>query len=120
MSAINDLKLRLSYGKSGNDRVDPYSTQATLSSTNYYFGSILAPGYAPSVLANKNLTWETTSEVNLGLDFGVLDNRISGTIEVYNRKITDVLLNRNLPAPAGYGSVQANIGKLGIVVLKLD
>ncbi|MBG6233993.1 TonB-linked SusC/RagA family outer membrane protein [Pedobacter sp. CAN_A7] len=112
ITAINDLKLRLSYGESGNDRVDPYSTQATLASTVYYFGNTLAQGYAPGLLANKNLGWETTKEINLGLDYTMFDNRVSGTVDVYNRTITDVLLNRNLPAPVGYGSVLANIGKL--------
>ena len=112
ISAINDLSLRLSYGASGNDRVGAYSTQATIGSSSYYFGSNLALGYSPNQLANKDLTWETTHEINLGLDFSLLKSRISGTIDLYNRTIENILLNRNLPAPAGFNSVTANLGKL--------
>lgn len=112
IGAINDLKLRLSYGASGNDRVDPYITQATLGASTYFFGNALVQGYSPNRLANKLLTWETTKEINLGLDFGFLGNRIYGTIDLYDRKIHDILLNRNLPAPSGWESVSANMGKL--------
>lgn len=112
ISAINDLKFRLSYGESGNDRVAPYQTQSTLSSSTYYFGNTLAAGYAPGILANKGLSWETTREVNLGLDFSLFSNRISGTVDVYNRNISDLLLNRNLPGPGGFSSVLDNIGKI--------
>lgn len=112
VSAINDLKLRVSYGISGNDRVDPYSTQATLSQTYYDFGGAVAPGYAPGQLANKDLTWETTREINLGLDFALLNGRISGTVDVYDRRIDNILLNRLLPVPSGFGSITYNIGKL--------
>ena len=110
--AINDLKIRLSYGATGNDRVDPYSTQATLGQTYYDFGAVLAPGYAPNQLPNKNLTWEITHELNAGLDFALLKNRISGSVDVYSRKIDNILLNRQLPAPSGWSSITDNIGKL--------
>ncbi|MCW3110803.1 MAG: TonB-dependent receptor plug [Segetibacter sp.] len=112
LSAINDLKIRLSYGVTGNDRVDPYSTQAALGQSYYDFGGVAASGYAPSQLPNKNLTWETTHEVNLGLDFALVTGRISGSIDVYNRKINNILLDRLLPAPAGFSSITDNIGKL--------
>lgn len=112
LTAINDLSLRLSYGASGNDRVNPYSTEASLASSVYYYGSSLAQGYYPNQLANQELTWETTHEVNLGLDFDLFKGRVSGTIDVYNRIIENILLTRNLPAPAGFSSITANIGKL--------
>jgi len=112
VTAVNDLKLRLSYGVSGNDRVNPYSTQANLGQTTYYFGSTLASGMAPSQIANKTLTWETTREVDLGLDFAILNNRVSGSIDVYNRIISNVLLNRQLPPETGFNSITDNIGKL--------
>jgi len=112
LSAINDLKLRLSYGASGNDRVDAYSTQATLGSSTYFFGNSLVQGYAPNRLANKALTWETTHEINLGLDFALLKNRVYGTVDLYNRTIDNILLDRNLPAPSGWSSVKDNLGKL--------
>jgi TonB-linked SusC/RagA family outer membrane protein len=112
VSAINDLKLRVSYGVSGNDRVNPYSTQATLNQTFYDFGGTVAPGYAPGQLANKDLAWETTREINFGLDFALLDGRISGAVDVYDRRIDNILLNRLLPVPSGFGSITYNIGKL--------
>lgn len=112
VSAVNDLKFRVSYGVTGNDRVSPYSTQATLGQTYYDFGGELAPGYAPSQLPNKNLTWETTQEVNLGLDFSLLQNRIYGSVDVYDRKIDNILLSRQLPAPSGWSSITDNVGKL--------
>jgi TonB-linked SusC/RagA family outer membrane protein len=110
--AINDLKLRLSYGVTGNDRVDPYSTQATLGQTFYDYGGVIAQGYAPNQLPNKNLTWETTNEVNAGLDFALLSNRISGSIDMYNRLIDNILLSRQLPAPSGWSSITDNVGRL--------
>ncbi|TDE17141.1 TonB-dependent receptor [Dyadobacter psychrotolerans] len=112
VSAINDLKLRVSYGVTGNDRVNPYSTQAALGQTFYDFGGVFAPGYAPNQLPNKNLTWETTHEINVGLDFGFFSNRISGSIDVYNRLIDNILLSRQLPAPSGFSSITDNVGKL--------
>ncbi|QHW01181.1 SusC/RagA family TonB-linked outer membrane protein [Spirosoma endbachense] len=112
ITAINDLKFRVSYGVSGNDRVSAYSSQATLAQTYYDFGGTLALGYAPNQLANKDLTWELTKEINLGLDFGLLNNRITGTVDVYNRLIDNILLNRQLPAPSGFSSITDNIGKL--------
>ncbi|MFD1768784.1 SusC/RagA family TonB-linked outer membrane protein [Sphingobacterium suaedae] len=112
ISAVNDLKLRVSYGVSGNDRVNPYSTQAALSQTYYDFGGAVAPGYAPGQLPNKNLTWEKTGELNVGLDFSVLNGRVSGNVDVYDRKINNILLDRLLPAPSGWESITDNIGKL--------
>lgn len=112
VSAVNDLKLRLSYGLSGNDRVNPYSTQATLGQTYYDFGGVVAPGYAPNQLPNKSLTWETTKEINAGLDFVLLKGRISGSVDVYDRKIDNILLDRLLPAPSGWNSITDNLGKL--------
>lgn len=112
ISAVNDLKLRVSYGLSGNDRVSAYSTQATLGQTYYDFGGSLAPGYAPAQLPNKDLTWETTHEINVGLDFSLLKGRISGSVDVYNRKIDNILLDRLLPAQSGWNSITDNLGKL--------
>jgi len=110
--AINDLKLRLSYGSTGNDRISAYSTQATLGQSYYDFGGTLANGYAPNQLANQNLTWETTREWNLGLDYGLFNNRISGSVDVYTRTILNILQNRQLPPETGFSSVAANIGQM--------
>lgn len=112
ITAINDLKLRLSYGSTGNDRISAYSTQANLSQTYYDFGGVQANGYAPGQLANQNLTWETTKEWNLGLDFSLLNSRVSGSVDVYSRTIQNILFSRQLPPETGFGSVSANVGQM--------
>lgn len=112
VAAIQDLKMRVSYGVSGNDRISPYSTQAALGQSYYDFGGNAAPGYAPNQLPNKNLSWERTKEVNVGLDFSFLQGRITGSLDVYDRKIDNILLERLLPAPSGWESILDNIGKL--------
>jgi TonB-linked SusC/RagA family outer membrane protein len=111
-ATINDLKLRLSYGSTGNDRINAYSTQANLGQTYYDFGGVLANGYAPNQLANRALTWETTHELNLGVDFSLFNNRVSGSVDVYTRTIQNILFSQQLPPETGFGSVSANVGKM--------
>lgn len=110
MKSVSNLKLRLSYGKTGNTGIGPYQTQGQLSRTQYDFGGTEAFGYRPSALRNNDLRWESTASANLGLDFGFLNNRISGSIEYYRSKTTDLLLGRSLPGSGGFGSVLQNVG----------
>jgi TonB-linked SusC/RagA family outer membrane protein len=112
INVLSNLKLRVSYGQVGNSGVDPYSTQARLLNTGYDFDGKAAYGFAPSNLANKDLRWERSKELNLGLDFGILKNRIAGTIEVYDRNTVDLILNQKIPTASGYSSVISNIGKI--------
>ncbi|MFN5787856.1 MAG: SusC/RagA family TonB-linked outer membrane protein, partial [Bacteroidota bacterium] len=84
LNLFSNLKLRASYGQVGNAGVNPYSTQANLINTGYDFDGSPAFGFAPQNLANKNLRWERSTELNLGIDFGFFKNRISGTLELYN------------------------------------
>ncbi len=107
---INNLKLRLSYGKTGNTGINPYQTQGSLSRTSYDFGGSEAYGYRPSSIRNNDLRWESTASANLGIDFGFFNNRISGSVEVYRSKTTDLLLNKVLPASGGFDQVLQNIG----------
>lgn len=81
---LDNLKLRVGYGKTGNSSVDPYQTRGTLSKVYYVYnnGKDEVLGYAPKKMANKLLTWETTEQYNLGLDFGFLKNRINGSIDL--------------------------------------
>jgi len=110
---LSNLKLRLSYGQTGNDTVDPYSTLGTISGSQYYsFGPNNVIGNAPNNLRNDKLGWERTSEYNIGVDFGFLNNRISGAIEYYNRKTTDLIMNRSVPTHLGYSSVKDNVGSV--------
>ena len=109
---LNNLKLRASWGISGNAAIDAYSTLATLSANTYYYylGNNDIAGKIPSQMGNSNLTWEKTSSFNLGLDFGFLDGRISGSIDYYWNHTYDLLFYRTAPA-SSFPTVIDNIGK---------
>ena len=109
---FSNLKLRLSYGEVGNSTVNPYSTQAGLLNTGYDFDGIAANGFAPLNLGNKDLRWERSKEVNVGIDFGFFRNRISGSVELYNRKTVDLILNQKIPTSSGFSQVVANVGQI--------
>ena len=110
---LDNLKLRVGYGKTGNSSVDPYQTRGTLSKVYYVYnnGKDEVLGYAPKKMANKLLTWETTEQYNLGLDFGFLKNRIYGSIDLYLQKTYDLLLERQLPVVSGFSNIVSNIGR---------
>jgi len=101
----------LGYGVTGNSAVNPYSTTGPLSRNPYMWGSTAAIGYLPQVVANPLMAWEKTGQWNLGLDYGFLNNRISGTVELYESNTFDLLLPKTLPAVSGYVSKTENIGK---------
>jgi len=112
-SWLDNLKLRLSWGLSGNSAVDAYQTMATLSEyqTYYYFGSNDVVGKLPGNMGNEDLKWEKTSSLDLGLDFGFLNNRINGSIDFYWNKTNDLLFYQTAPASSVYTSVIGNVGK---------
>lgn len=112
LNVFSNLKLRLSYGQVGNSTVNPYSTQAGLLNTGYDFDGAAAYGFAPLNLANKDLRWERSKELNLGIDFGFFKNRIAASLEIYNRKTDDLILNQKLPTTTGFTQVIANVGKI--------
>ncbi|GAB3909955.1 TonB-dependent receptor [Larkinella knui] len=112
LNVFSNLKLRLSYGQVGNSTVNPYSTQAGLLNTGYDFDGTAAYGFAPANLANKDLRWERSTEYNLGLDFGFFKNRISASLELYNRKTKDLILNQKIPTATGFSQVIANVGQI--------
>lgn len=111
--SISNLKLRLSWGNTGNTAIDPYATQGALGKYTYIFGASeeAAVGYLPTELPNIGLGWERTEEVNVGLDFGFFKNRINGTLDVYRRDTHDLLMRRSLPITSGYDNTWQNIGK---------
>lgn len=111
-SFMSDLKLRLSWGISGNSAISPYQTLGGLGSTTYSFGEVGAYGYFPRNISNKDLGWEKTQTFNVGIDFGFLNNRISGNIEIYQTNTTDLLMSRQLPPTSGFASVMENIGEV--------
>jgi TonB-linked SusC/RagA family outer membrane protein len=108
---ISNLKLRLSWGKSGNSAIDPYSTLGGLGSSQYSFNNKLALGYYPKLVSNPDLGWETTDVYDVGLDLGLFGNRIALTADVYKSFTSDLLLSRVLPMSSGYNSIMQNIGK---------
>lgn len=108
---LSSLKLRASYGRAGNTSVSPYQTEGGLSRTTYAFGETGAYGYRPGSLANPNLQWEKTDQFDVGLEWGLYDNRITGMIDGYRAYTHDLLMDRQLPATSGYTSVTQNIGE---------
>ena len=108
---FSNLKLRASYGTTGNTSVSPYQTQGGLARTTYAWGDAGAFGYRPNTLRNPALQWEKTDQYDVGLEFGVLKGRVNGTVDVYRSYTHDLLMNRQLPASTGYSSILQNIGE---------
>jgi len=110
IQAISDLKLRVSYGAIGNTALNPYQSMGSLSRRSYLFGSEVGLGFEPNTLPNFDLKWEVSHQANVGLDYGFFNNRIAGSLEYYQIKTTDLLLNRALAQHSGFTSILANIG----------
>ena len=109
---LNNLKLRLSYGKAGNEAIGVYETLAKMSNAALTMdGQSATALYPSSRMGNSGLGWETTKTFNIGIDFGFLNNRINGNIDFYTSTTTDLLLQRNLPKVSGYSNVYMNMGK---------
>ncbi len=108
---VNLLKLRVGYGQTSNQAIDPYATLGRLSSRPYNFGTAYSTGFYVSELPNENLGWEFSITYNFGLDFAVLNNRLSGTIEYYSTNTQDILLRVSLPPTSGVSSYWSNIGE---------
>lgn len=112
---FSDLKLRVSYGVNGNNNLpNDYASIATLGTAGYVFGSTSAAaiGQAPNVLANPNLQWEKSQTYDAGIDFGLFNNRITGSFDYYNKLNTKLLLNVQVPEVTGFGSYLTNIGSV--------
>lgn len=109
---FNRLKLRAGYGETSNQAIAPYATLGRLATTPYNFGPTnYATGYYVSQLPNENLGWEYSKTWNFGLDFSILKNRLSGTIEYYVTNTKDILLGVSLPPTSGVSSYTGNIGQ---------
>ena len=114
-STFNDVKLRTSYGRTGNQAVNPYETMDQLVPTPYVFGGSLANGYSDNVYAgpgNINLRWETTDQYDAGLDFGVLKNLITFHGDVYYKRTHHLLQNITIPPSSGFSSQLVNRGEI--------
>jgi len=109
--SFNELKLRFSYGLNGNQAVGAYESISRLSQENMVALSTSLPGYKPSKLGSDNLGWEASRTVNLGFDFGILNNRITGTLNLFRTNTSDLLLNRTISLVHGITSITQNIGE---------
>ncbi|WP_207513956.1 SusC/RagA family TonB-linked outer membrane protein [Longitalea luteola] len=108
---LNELKPRLGYGVTGNSSVNPYTTSGPLGRNNYAFGAVPAIGFLPESVKNPDLGWEQTAQTNIGIDFTILNSRISGSVEYYTQQTSDLIFERSLPAVSGYVTKFMNIGK---------
>jgi len=119
LSFFNDLKLRASYGEVGNTSVNPYQTAGRLAQTVYAWDESPAFGFGLNEIPNSQLGWEVSKTFDVGVDFDILNGRISGSIDYYNTETQDILLARNLPASSGYNNVLQNIGSTSSSGLEL-
>ncbi|HER09011.1 MAG TPA: TonB-dependent receptor [Bacteroides sp.] len=113
VEAISNLKIRLGYGQTGNQSVSPYAALGSIIRTPLYyeFGTDPYLGYRTGYLDNPDLTWETTTATNVGLDFGLFKNRISGALELYQTHTSDLLQNRTLPPTSAVPEITQNVGE---------
>ena len=109
---IDDLKLRASYGITGNNNIGNYTPQANINTSNYVLGNTVVPGATIGSFPNQNLGWEQSRQLDIGLDLVMLKGKLSFTAEYYRKLTTDMLLNVEVPAVAGFGSIITNIGEL--------
>lgn len=109
---VNEFKLRGSWGKTGNQAVDLYSYLKTLNLTTYSFNGTVAPGFMQTRMANQNLTWETTTQSNLGLDAQFLDNKFYITADYYHKKTDGILLSLPVPGTLGLEASPQNAGRM--------
>ena len=118
LPSVSELKLRASYGVTGNYNVGDFATQSYMLADNAVFGSGTGTasrvfGFSPSTLANKNLTWETNKQVDIGVELGLFSDRLYVTADVYQRNTTGLLTQKNVPAVVGYStSILDNIGEV--------
>ncbi|HAO49270.1 MAG TPA: SusC/RagA family TonB-linked outer membrane protein [Runella sp.] len=111
--AISDLKLRATYGSTGNqDGIGNYPAYSLLGTQNYIFGNAVSTGIGPSQIANPDLSWETTTQADVGIDVGFFNNRITLVADLYLKRTKDLLLNVTVPSTSGYSSAIQNLGKV--------
>ncbi|MCE7054517.1 TonB-dependent receptor [Algoriphagus sp. AGSA1] len=111
-SAVFDqLKLRTSFGSIGNQAINPYQTQALLGRTSYAYDNSAAFGYRPGTIGNPDLRWETSTTLNIGLDFALWNSRVFGSFEYYITNTSDLLAPQPLPNSIGFGGYTTNIGE---------
>lgn len=109
---ITDLKLRGSWGITGNNAIGNYSSLSLMRASNYVLGGTIVNGLTLSNFANSDLGWEQSQQTDIGLDFAIFDNKLILTAEYYNRLTNDMLLSVELPAASGFTTALGNVGKV--------
>jgi TonB-linked SusC/RagA family outer membrane protein len=112
VSFVSDLKLRGSWGKTGNFLIPNYAAIGLLSPNNYVFNNVLVNGIAPVTINNDKLTWEKTTQVDLGFDLGLFRDRLFISADWYKKTTSDLLLNVQVPASIGFSTALQNIGEV--------
>lgn len=111
LDVVSSLKLRLGTGRTSNQAVNPYASLGSLASEPYNYGTSGLYGFFVNALPNPDLRWEFTTTTNIALDFGLFQNRLTGTVELYKQDTEDILQRVSLPNTSGVASVVKNIGK---------
>src|SRR5690606_33997558 len=111
--AISNLKIRTSFGLTGNSEIPPYSSLSLLSS-NYsaIFNETQFGGTGINRLANPDLKWEKTAQTDIGFELGMFNNRLNVEVDLYYRKTTDMLLDAPVPRTSGYATIRSNVGSM--------
>lgn len=106
---FDELKLRVGWGRTGNNGIGNFAARQLYGGGANYLD---APGTAPTQLGNPDLKWETTTAISAGIDFGIINNRVTGSIDYYVKNTEDLLLNRPIPTTSGFTSVLQNVGEV--------
>lgn len=109
---IDNAKIRVGYGRSGNQAIPPYGTFGRYGQLFYVNGNTLVSGARPQNIQNRNLKWETTNQINAGLDVTLFRNRLTVSVDVYKKKTVDLLQIFAVPPSSGYNSIVTNIGDI--------
>ena len=119
LNLFSDLKLRVGYGMSGNNRIGSYASLNLLNSVKYPNGESNMPGYVPTAIPNEMLQWESNNTLNIGLDLGFLEQRLTISPEFYVNESTHLLLNSRIPSSSGYSNMFRFFGKTQIIGVDL-
>jgi TonB-linked SusC/RagA family outer membrane protein len=117
---ISNLKLRASYGTSGTTSIAPYGSLYLQSPQNAVVNGVIIGGVGPQSLGNPDLKWETTKQTDIGIDLGILKDRLSLTVDIYRKNTVNLLQSFTLPPSSGYGSYLANVGNIRNQGLEID
>ncbi|HEY4149455.1 MAG TPA: SusC/RagA family TonB-linked outer membrane protein, partial [Chitinophagaceae bacterium] len=112
INAISDLKIRASYGVTGNQEIGSYNSLTQYGTNSYGLNGTRVVGISPNNIANADLGWESTASFDIGLDLGLLKNRVTFNADYYNKKTTNLLYNVTLPSTSGFTTMLQNIGSV--------